>query len=174
LQLFVDKTELEGVKLNTTDRFEDSRGKLGGVYDEQLYFNAGLTAKFIYDMVSYSHNNVLRGIHGDSETTKLVQCLSGEVYSVILNCDKYSPDFGKWQGFYLSDENCHQLYIPPLFGCSYYVVSDDAVFHYKMSKAHSDNQFTYRWNDPFFNISWPTQNPILSERDANARLVQDA
>lgn len=168
MNIIIKDTKLAGVKLVVTDRFEDYRGELGGVYDEREYAKLGLDAKFVYDMVSYSYKNVLRGMHGDSETTKLVQCLCGTVYSVVVNCDETSPDFGKWESFILSDKNHHQLYIPPLYGNGYYVLSESSIYTYKMSKAHSDNQFTYRWNDPRFGIRWPTDKPIISERDENA------
>jgi len=165
----VKDTILEGVKLVITDRFEDYRGELGGVYDEKKYNAAGLRARFIYDMVSMSYKNVLRGMHGDKETIKLVQCLFGTVYSVVVNCDESSQDFGKWQSFILSDKNHHQLYIPPLYGNGYYVLSDISVYTYKMTIPHSDSQFTYAWNDPRFCIRWPTDSPILSARDDIAR-----
>ena len=165
MNLIVKDTTLSGVKQIITDRFEDYRGELGGVYDKAKYFAAGLDVEFIYDMVSMSYKNVLRGIHGDHETTKLVQCLHGTVYSVVVNCDEKSPDFGKWQSFILSNKNHHQLYIPPLHGGGFYVLTESAIYTYKMTKPHSDNQFTYAWNDPRFNIRWPADNPVLSVRD---------
>jgi dTDP-4-dehydrorhamnose 3,5-epimerase len=165
MNLIAKDTDLRGVKLVVTDRFEDYRGELGGVYDEREYAALGLDAKFVYDMVSMSYKNVLRGMHGDSETTKLVQCLYGTVYSVVVNCDESSADFGKWQGFILSDRNHYQLYIPPLYGNGYFVLSESSVYTYKMSKSHSDNQFTYAWNDPRFGIRWPSDKPVLSARD---------
>ena len=161
----IKDTDLRDVKLIITDRFEDYRGELGGVYDEEKYIATGLDVKFVYDMVSMSYKNVLRGMHGDAETTKLVQCLYGTVYSVVVNCDESSSEFGKWQSFILSDKNHHQLYIPPKYGNGYFVLSDVSIFTYKMTKAHSNNQFTYAWNDPRFGIRWPSTNPILSARD---------
>jgi len=153
------------LKLIITDRFEDYRGELGGIYNENEYMSAGLCVRFIHDMVSMSYKNVLRGMHGDNETVKLVQCLYGTVYSVVVNCNEDSKDFGKWQSFILSDKNHHQLFIPPKYGNGYYVLSDTSVYIYKMTKAHSDDQFTYAWNDPRFSIRWPCNNPILSARD---------
>ena len=165
MNFIIKDTTLPCVSLITTDRFEDYRGELGGTYDECAYHTAGLNAKILYDMVSMSYKNVLRGIHGDRETTKLVQCLYGTVFSVVVNCDESSPDFGRWQSFILSDRNHHQLYIPPLYGNGYYVLSDSSIYTYKMTKPHSDIQFTYAWNDSRFNIRWPTDRPILSARD---------
>lgn len=168
MNIIVKDTKLNGVKLVVTDRFEDYRGELGGVFDEAKYAEAGLGSKFVYDMVSMSYNGVLRGMHGDYETTKLVQCLFGTVYSVVVNCDEKSPEFGKWESFILSDKNHHQLYIPPCYGNGYFVLSEVSVYTYKMSAFYSEKQFTYRWNDPRFGIRWPSQNPTISERDENA------
>ena len=165
MNIVVKETNLHGVKLVVTDRFEDYRGELGGVYDNERYSAAGLDADFVYDMVSMSYKNVLRGMHGDRETTKLVGCLYGSVYSVVVNCDESSSDFGRWQGFILSDKNHNQLYIPPLYGNGYFVLSETSIYTYKMTKPHSDSQFTYAWNDPRFGIRWPTKSPILSARD---------
>jgi dTDP-4-dehydrorhamnose 3,5-epimerase len=165
MNLIVKPTTLTGVKLIITDRFEDYRGEYGGTFDQQLYNDNGLSAVFIADQVSMSYKNVLRGMHGDSETTKLVQCLHGTVYSVVVNCDRNSSDFGKWESFILSDKNHHQLYIPPKYGNGYFCLTDSSIYTYKLDKSFSDKQFTYRWNDPRFNIRWPTNTPILSKRD---------
>jgi dTDP-4-dehydrorhamnose 3,5-epimerase len=173
MQLIVNDTTLKGVKYLTTDRFEDLRGEFGGVYDEKLYFSNGLTTKFVADQVSCSHKDVLRGIHGDTVTTKLVQCLHGTVYSVVVDCNPESPDFGKWESFILSDKNHKQLWVPPLYGLSYYAQTEPILFTYKFSGTFSDNQFTYRWDDPKFNIHWPGNNPIVSLRDKTALLCSE-
>jgi dTDP-4-dehydrorhamnose 3,5-epimerase len=168
MNIIVKPTKFDGVKLIVTDRFEDYRGEYGGTYDEELYLQNGLAAKFIADQVSMSYKGVLRGMHGDSETTKLVQCLHGAVYAVIADCDEASPDFGKWDSFVLSDKNHHQLYIPPKYGNGYYVLTEMAIYTYKLDRLFSDDQFTYNWNDPRFGIRWPTLTPILSKRDEEA------
>lgn len=170
MNLIVNDTSLEKVKCLTTDRFEDLRGEYGGVYDEALYFKNGLDTKLVADQVSFSHRNVLRGVHGDNKMTKLVQCLHGIVYSVIVDCDPQSKDFGKWEPFILSDKNHKQLWIPPMYGLSYYVQSETAIFTYKLSHSliPPEEQFTFAWNDPAFNILWPSDTPILSSRDKNA------
>ena len=114
MNLIVNDTSLKGIKFLTTDRFEDLRGEYGGVYDKELYFQNGLTEKFVADQVSFSYQNVLRGLHGDTKTTKLVQCLHGTVYAVVADCNPDSSEFGKWQSFILSDKNHKQLWVPPM------------------------------------------------------------
>ena len=163
----VEQTKLPGVMLVTPDIFEDYRGDFVETYNERDYAAMGMDARFVQDDISVSAKNVLRGMHGDHETFKLVSCVYGKVYAVILDCDEKSETFGKWQAFILSDANRRQLYIPPLYGNGYYVLSDLSVYTYKQSAYYSANQFTYRWNDPKFNIRWPSGNPILSERDEN-------
>ena len=106
-------------------------------------------------------------MHGDSGTYKLVQCVFGSVYAVVLNCNEKSPDFGKWQSFILSDKNKFQLYIPPFYGNGYYVLSDLAVYSYKQSTYYGDyKQFTYKWDDERFGIKWPSSPRVISKRDS--------
>lgn len=175
MNLIVHDTSLKGVKYLTTDRFEDLRGEYGGVYDEALYAANGLTVKFVADQVSFSYRNVLRGLHGDTRTTKLVQCLHGTVYTVAADCDPDSPDFGKWQSFILSDKNHKQLWVPPMYGLGYYAQTETVVFTYKLSCSLTppEEQFTYRWDDPAFQIHWPGKTPILSLRDQKAPFVSE-
>ena len=161
-----EKTTLKGVFLVKPNAHEDARGNFYETYNEKEYNEAGLTAKFVQDDISKSVKGVLKGMHGDPGTYKLVQCAYGEVYAVILNCDETSPDFGKWESFLLSSENKHQLYIPPMYGNGYYVLSDVAVYTYKQSTYYGEfKQFTYKWNDERFGIKWPAEVSIISERD---------
>lgn len=164
--LKVEKTSLKGVYLIKPDVHEDSRGNFYETYNEKAYQDAGLVAKFVQDDVSKSIKGVLKGMHGDAGTYKLVQCVFGKVYAVILNCDETSPDFGKWESFILSDENKYQLYIPPMYGNGYFVLSDVAVYTYKQSTYYGEfKQFTYKWNDERFHIKWPGDVAVISERD---------
>ncbi len=162
----IEHTELAGVYLVVPSVHEDSRGNFYETYNEKEYQGGGLTAKFVQDDISVSHKGVFKGLHGDEGTYKLVQCLHGAVYAVILNCDEKSAHFGQWQSFILSAENKHQLYIPPMYGNGYYVLSDSATYSYKQSTYYGDyKQFTYKWNDKRFNIVLPGPIDITSERD---------
>ena len=165
--LEISRTELEGVLLiKPATIFKDFRGTYVETYNEKLYHDAGIDVKFVQDDISVSKKNVLRGIHGDTETCKLVSCLIGKFYLVIVNCNPQSPQFGKWQSFTLSDENRLQVLVPPQHGVGHLVLSDIEIFHYKQSTYYNRaTQFTYLWNDPRFGIKWPVENPILSERD---------
>ena len=162
----VTKTQLDGVLMIKPYIFDDFRGEYVETYNEKLYKENGIKIKFIQDDISVSYRGVLRGIHGDAETWKLISCLYGNFYFVVVNCDEKSPNFGKWQSFTLSDKNRFQILVPPKHGNAHLVLSDMAIFHYKQSTYYDrSKQFTYKWNDPRLNIWWPIESPILSQRD---------
>lgn len=164
--LRIEKTKLDGVLLIYPDCFKDHRGEYVETYNEKAYREAGIEVKFIQDDYSISLKNVLRGIHGDSQTWKLVSCPFGKIYVVVVNCDSASTHFGRWESFILSEEKKIQILVPPLHGLAHLVLSDRAIFYYKQSTYYNPQiQFTYRWNDPRFNIQWPIKNSILSKRD---------
>lgn len=160
------QTKLEGVLQIKPDVFSDHRGEYIEIYNDKMYRAKGIDVKFVQDDISVSVKNVLRGIHGDNETWKLISCLYGEFYLLVVNCDKESKKFGEWESFMLSDKNRMQVLVPPKYGNAHLVISARTVFHYKQSTYYDfKRQFTYKWNDSRFNISWPIDNPILSRRD---------
>lgn len=162
----ISKTDLEGVLLFEPDVFEDFRGEYVEIWNEQTFLDAEVRVKFVQDDISVSTRDVLRGIHGDAETWKLVSCLFGKFYLAVVNCDRHSSEFGKWQGFTLSDKNRLQVLIPANYGNGHVVLSDMAIFHYKQSTYYNPGgQFTYKWDEPELGIWWPIKNPILSKRD---------
>ncbi|MDH3316267.1 MAG: dTDP-4-dehydrorhamnose 3,5-epimerase family protein [Gammaproteobacteria bacterium] len=168
----VTKTKLDGVLFIKLEAFEDHRGYYLETYNEKLYNEHGIAVKFVQDDISVSTHRVLRGIHGDAETWKLVSCLYGKFYLVVVNCDRESGDFGKWQSFVLSDTNQCQVLIPPKHGNGHVVLSERAIFHYKQNTYYNPKgQFTYKWNDPQLDLWWPVRNPILSQRDEIGHFV---
>ena len=173
----VSKTSLQNVLLFQLDHREDHRGTYTRLYHEEEYMavikeNTGQVVEFLEDSFATSSRSVLRGIHGDDRTWKLVSCLFGKFYMVVVNCDENSLDFGKWQHFILTFENGRQLLIPPKYGVAHLILSDHVILHYKQSCFYrgKDQQFTYKWNDPRFNIWWPIKDPILSRRDELGRI----
>jgi dTDP-4-dehydrorhamnose 3,5-epimerase len=152
------------VKTYQSDSFEDFRGELYTLFKQEesdLIFN--------HDKVSISRKNVLRGMHGDSKSWKLITCLSGEVYLVVIDNRPKSINYLKWDSIILSSKNKKSILIPPMFANGHLVLSDEATFFYKWSYPGEypdvKDQFTLKWNDPNINIFWPIENPILSKRD---------
>jgi dTDP-4-dehydrorhamnose 3,5-epimerase len=167
MTLRVEKTELDGVLIiHPPTQFEDFRGDYIETYNKALYHQAGITDDFVQDDSSMSMRHVLRGIHGDMKTVKLVSCLYGKIYLLVVNNDPESSQFRRWQAFTLSDRNHLQVYIPAKFGNSFLVMSDVALFHYKQTSSYDRaGQFTIKWNDPAYGFWWPVAQPILSVRD---------
>jgi len=163
----ITQTKLPGVLLiRPPTVFEDFRGSYVELYNEQLYREAGITVKFIQDDMSCSTRHVLRGLHGDSVTWKLISCLIGKIYIVVVDWDKSSPSYGKWDAFIISESNRQQVLVPPNHALGHLVLSEQAIFHYKQSTYYErKTQFTLLWNDPQIGIWWPIANPLLSARD---------
>jgi len=168
----IEKTKLDGVLLIKPEAFEDHRGQYVETYSKDSYFENGIKVEFVQDDISVSSRNVLRGIHGDAETYKLISCLYGKFYLIVINNDPSSSQFGKWQSFVLSDCNRHQVLVPPKHGNGHLVLSKQAIFHYKQNTYYNPaGQFTILWNDPKFKFWWPVKNPILSQRDEFGKFV---
>lgn len=162
----VAETRLPGVLIIEPEIFSDHRGFQFEIYNQKEYL-ANKIPILIHDRIAYSKKNVLRGLHGDGETWKLAMCLFGKIFLVVVNYDRGSEYFGQWESFTLVPENGCQILIPPNYLNGHLVLSDQAGFYYKWSEYYkgAENQFSVRWNDPRFNIKWPTDKPELSSRD---------
>lgn len=160
-------TTLDSVRLiKPPTIFEDFRGHYIETYNKRLYNEAGIDQDFVQDDISVSRRHVLRGIHGDDKTWKLISCLQGSFYMVVINNDPRSPQYRKWTSFTLSESNRLQVLVPPKFGNGHVVMSEQAIFHYKQTTDYDrSGQFTIVWNDPSVGIWWPVQTPIVSQRD---------
>ena len=165
--LQVEDTTLDGVKLITPPTvFEDHRGFYVETYNREIYREAGIDCDFLQDDISVLDRHVLRGIHGDDQTWKLISCLIGRFYLMVVNWDERSPQYRQWQGFTLSENNRLQVLVPPKFGNGHLVLSGRAMFHYKQTTQYDrSGQFTLLWDDPSLGLWWPVDNPITSRRD---------
>ena len=162
----LENTELEGVKKIIPTTFKDHRGSYTEIYNKDFMIENKIDMDFVQDDISVSHKNVLRGIHGDLKTQKLVSCLYGEFQLIVVNNNSESKQFKKWQSFEVSFENKVQILIPPMFGNGHLVLSEFAIFHYKQNTQYDrDSQFTIKWNDPTYKFKWYNNDPILSTRD---------
>lgn len=165
----VSQTSLPGVLSISRGRpFKDRRGTYSTIYQRDEYFKKGVIIDFVEQDSSFSKVNVLRGLHGDDKTYKMICCLFGSFYLAVVNYDKSSDHFGLWETFVVSAENGLQILIPPKHLNGHLILSSrGAIFHYNQSHYYSGqkNQWSVKWDDPRFNIPWPTTNPILSDRD---------
>jgi len=165
-----ESTEILGVYILSPSVSEDARGNIWTSFlkdevekllPDSLYFK--------HDKFSTSKHNVLRGIHGDTKSWKLVTCVYGEIQQVVVDMRQDSPTYQKWQDFIINKNNQQLILIPPNMGNAYYVNSPEAVYHYKYAYngdyIDADEQFTVDWDDDKIGIRWLSNTPILSNRD---------
>jgi dTDP-4-dehydrorhamnose 3,5-epimerase len=180
---FYNGIVLNQVKIVQPSVYHESRGSISTTYHSD-YYDRILPAKdrnkglaFKHDRYSKSQEGVLRGLHYDNKTWKLVSCLHGKIYLVVLDLRGGSitnnPTYGKSESFILSPETATQVLIPPMFANGHYVMKDDSIFNYKMAYQGEfndvDKQQTIKWNSSRFKIDWPCTNPIISKRDKNGK-----
>jgi dTDP-4-dehydrorhamnose 3,5-epimerase len=169
-------TVFADAKVFVPDVYEDERGFFKETYSTKKYLELGLTDTFVQDSVSFSSRNVIRGLHYDVKMSKFVQVLRGKIWDVIVDVRSTSPTHLRWQGFFLSEHNHRQLYIPPGFLHGFIALSDDVVFSYKHGSLFDPaNDGAVRWNDPDLAIAWPlVGEPRISLKDQRAPLLRDA
>jgi dTDP-4-dehydrorhamnose 3,5-epimerase len=161
------KTKLKNVYLIKPFIFKDHRGIFVETYNKIIFKKKKLNINFVQDDLSISKKNVLRGIHGDFKTWKLLSCIVGKIYFIVVNNNKESKDYKKWQSFFLDDKSKNMILLPPGFGNGYYAISKKVIFSYKQSSFYNRNsQFTIKWNNKDYKFKWPCIKPILSKRDS--------
>ena len=173
-----EPTEMKDVILVKPKVFGDSRGFFMETYKKSEFFQHGIKTEFIQDNHSKSTKGVLRGLHFQTPPkaqAKLVRCPRGKVFDVAVDIRKDSPDFGKWVGAVLSEENKHMLFIPEGFAHGFVVLSDEAELIYKASDEYSpENDRGIKWNDPDIGIDWGIDfEPLVSEKDAKQPFLKD-
>lgn len=162
------------VKVINFNSFDDDRGSIWTSFKSNELEDSILPKghSFKHDKFSTNKKDVLRGIHGDSKSWKLVSCPFGSIQQVVVDLRENSKNFNKWISFDLNELNRKAILLPPGFGNAFLVVSDFALYHYKLAYSGEyfdvENQFSYSWNDTNINIEWQTTKPILSKRDAPA------
>ena len=167
----VTKCDIEGLYVIEPQVHEDARGYFVETYNQRDFAAAGLDMVFVQDNQSKSSKGVLRGLHFQKQFPqgKLVRVLSGRVFDVAVDVRQHSKTYGKWFGVELSDENKKQFYISEGFAHGFLVLSDEAVFAYKVTDFyHPGDEGGILWNDPDIGVAWPLEEGmevLLSEKD---------
>ena len=166
-------TEIDGLITFEPKSFFDVRGEYVNTYNSHDY--KFLNLQFVEDDYSISRKNVLRGLHGDSKTKKLIQCLQGSILLAVADLRKNSSSYLKTRAYAVNDKNRLQVLVPE--GCvnGHLVLSDSCIFSYKQTELYSgaENQISVRYDDPWLKIPWQIDNPILSIRDSSAPYLKD-
>jgi dTDP-4-dehydrorhamnose 3,5-epimerase len=172
-----EKSDINGLLIITPDVFGDERGYFFESFSLNKYEQAGINFNFVQDNISKSKKNTIRGLHyqvGEKAQGKLCQVIKGKVLDVAVDIRFKSPTFGKHYSIELSEDNHIQFWIPPGFAHGFSVLSEEAVFHYKCTEYYSkENERAILYNDRDLNIDWKVKQPVVSEKDKQAKLFKD-
>lgn len=165
---------LKGAFIIELEKRGDDRGFFARAFCENEFAAKGLSSHFVQVNNSLSvPKGTLRGMHyqlAPKGETKLVRCIRGALYDVILDIRKDSPTFGQSHGIELSADNRRMLYVPKGFAHGFLTLLDNTEAFYFVDEFYSPpHERGIRWNDPKFNIKWPMHPAVLSDKDRNQR-----
>jgi dTDP-4-dehydrorhamnose 3,5-epimerase len=166
------ETALAGAFIVDAEPYEDDRGLFARTFCKKEFSEHGLCPDFVQCNTSFNRRRgTLRGMHFQQPPygeTKLVRCVAGAIYDVMIDLRPESPTFRNWVGVELTSDNRRALYVPTDFAHGFQTLTSNAEVLYMMSETyHADHAAGVRWDDPAFGIEWPIADPILSERDAS-------
>ena len=159
-------TKIKGPKIIKTNIYKDKRGFLKEIYRDNLLNEE----KFVFDIMSSSKKNVLRGMHIQLKKpqAKLITVTNGKIYDVAIDLRKKSKTFGRYVGVTISDKNDYSFYIPKGFAHGFVCLSKKCTVYYKCSEYRDSlTETTIAWNDKNINIKKKKKKPILSNKDKN-------
>ena len=172
----ISKIGIEGAVLIELDCYRDSRGFFLETYQRKRYEKLGLTIEFVQDNRSRSKKNILRGMHYQiiHPQGHLIYVTSGAAFDVGLDLRGDSPTFKHWVGVTLSAEKQQQLYLPPGVAHGFCALTEEVEIYYKCTDYYySEDEGGVLWKDPDIGITWPVEEPIIKESDANFPHMKD-
>ncbi|MFN3844083.1 MAG: dTDP-4-dehydrorhamnose 3,5-epimerase [Rehaibacterium terrae] len=172
------ETPLKSVYIIEPTAFYDERGFFMESYNKREFEELGIFIDFVQDNHSLSVKaGTLRGLHFQLEPkaqTKLVRCIKGAIYDVIVDLRKGSPTFGKWISVILTEENKRQVLVPKGFAHGFLTLVPNTEVVYKVDEYwYPEYDRSLLWCDPDLNIDWPARDPILSPKDKNAPTLKE-
>jgi dTDP-4-dehydrorhamnose 3,5-epimerase len=168
------ETKLPGAFIIELEKFTDERGFFARAWCQNEFEAHGLQTTWVQANIGFSKKRgTLRGLHyqvAPYQEVKLMRCIRGAIYDVIIDLRPESPTYKQWLGVELSADNRQMLYVPAGFAHGYQALLDDSETFYQVSQAYTPGaERGVRWNDPAFGITWPiTENVILSAKDKNS------
>ena len=156
---------MNSIKIINSNNYSDKRGLIWTSWNKK-----NLNLNFKHDKFSFSKKNVLRGLHYDNKTWKLISCPYGKIFFVVVNCNPNSKEYLKHKSWILDQKKNIQILVPPMYANGHLCLSNSCLFHYKLSYKGKyfdvDKQKVLKWNDTRVNIEWPIKSkPIMSMRD---------
>lgn len=159
------KTKIKDLIIIKKETFKDKRGFLRELFRENI-----IPKKFVFDIMSKSNKNVIRGLHLQKKKSqgKYVTVLNGKIFDVAVDLRIKSKTFGKHISIILSAKENTSFYIPPGFAHGFCALEDNTLVHYKCTNYRDvKSELGIAWNDPKLKIKWPTKKPIISKKDEN-------
>ena len=166
------ETELKNVYIIEPERLDDYRGFFARTFCTREFNTYGINSKFVQCNISFNiRKGTLRGMHYQSkphEEAKLVRCTMGAIYDVVIDIRPESNTFREWISIELTSENRKMIYIPEGFAHGFLTLEDNTEVFYQMTEFYApESSRGVRWNDPAFNIHWPTDVTVISDRDSH-------
>ena len=165
------KTKIKNLLIVKTNIYKDHRGFFKEVEKSRI-----LKKKFIFDCVSFSKKNTLRGLHLQKENSqaKLITVVHGKILDVVVDLRKKSKTYGKYFSIKMSHKSDFSLFIPEGFAHGFMCLSKTCTVYYKCTNyRHQKSEITLKWNDKDLKIKWPIKKPILSVKDGNGIALSD-
>ena len=163
----LENLEIKGLKLIKSKIYRDNRGFLREVYKDKLSND-----RFLFDVMSYSKKNVLRGLHLQTQKlqAKIITVTHGKILDVVVDLRKNSKTFGKYFSIVISQNSDFSFYIPKGFAHGFLCLSKECTVNYRCSQyRHKKSETTLKWDDKDVGIKWPIKKPILSTKDKNGK-----
>ncbi len=172
------ETKIKDLFIIEPEPFTDNRGMFYRLYCENELKEIGFTHSIVQINLSINlKKGTIRGMHfhyPPKTEIKIVKCLKGSIYDVVIDIRKDSPTFLKWHNEILSDENMRSLYIPEGLAHGFQTMEDNCEILYLHSKFYSSEyEGAIRYNDPKINVTWPLEVTEISERDKNHKLIDE-
>ena len=159
------------IYIKNNSLFKDHRGLLWTTWEKKHFPKL----KFNHDKFSLSKKNVLRGLHCDFKSWKLITCVYGKFLLVVVDMNKKSKNYLKHKKWILDYKKPKSILIPPHYANAHLCLTEICLFHYKWSYEgkyiDAKKQKSFNWKDPKLKISWPLKRPILSKRDRNSKYL---
>jgi len=169
------ETILKNAYVIELEKREDHRGFFARTWDKKEFEEHNLNSNLVQCNVSFSKKcGTLRGMHYQKnpfEESKVIRCTKGKIFDVIIDLRSSSSTFKKWFGIELTEENYKMLYVPEGFAHGFQSLEDDSEIIYQVSEFYTPNsELGIHWNDPEFNITWPIEEKIITEKDNSWKL----
>ena len=175
MQITIESRHLHDIVVVVPEIFQDGRGFFSETFRADQFKSLGLPTEFVQDNHSRSAKGVVRGLHfqWDPPMGKLMRVTLGSAFLVGVDIRKGSPTLGKWFGVEASAENRRAVWAPPGFARGFCALSDPTEIQYKCTGLYNSKaESGIRWNDPMIGINWPLADVIVSEKDRNARTLE--